>query len=207
MPTITIDNSPQDNSANAVSSGGVKKFVENSIAAIKIPTITIDDAPQNGSANAVSSSGVKKFVEDTVAAIDILKIVIDEVPQDNSRNCVSSGGAKKYTDNSIEDVKNYIDKSIEVIKHSLENCIVKVTTCDTYLTRTTGGILNPINNTKTVLHRITGASKFDGTTWTHFVLCGFKSTSPTGEEDTIIFDSPITLMQYDYIDFDKQELV
>lgn len=79
---LTFDNSPTEDSANPVKSGGIYTSLEG-----KQDTLTFDDSPTKNSANPVKSGGVYTALggkQDT--------LTFDNSPTENSANPVKSGG-------------------------------------------------------------------------------------------------------------------
>ena len=79
---LTFDNSPTEDSANPVKSGGVYTALGN-----KQDTLTFDNSPTENSTNPVKSGGIY-----TALAGKQDKLTFDSSPTENSTNPVTSGG-------------------------------------------------------------------------------------------------------------------
>ena len=124
--TYRFDSTPTEGHSGAVSSGGVKSYVDDGLAtkqnnltfdstpttgstnpvtsggvysalATKQDTLTFDSTPTTGSTNPVTSGGVKSYVDDGLATKQN-NLTFDSTPTTGSTNPVTSGGVKSYVD-------------------------------------------------------------------------------------------------------------
>jgi len=86
--SLTFDSTPTTNSENPVTSGGVKAALDQ-----KQGTLTFDDSPTAGSNNPVKSGGIKTALDGKQGTL-----TFDDAPTANSNNPVKSKGIKTALD-------------------------------------------------------------------------------------------------------------